>query len=232
MIQEEIIFYLKSHLGRFRIPELKAQLLSEGVSEEEFKEALKAAKRAKNRKLLGRFVMASGALALFAALLFFLSQKSDQNPEPSPSQAVFVSSLGYVVHIPEGYTAIKTASSKDRETVYFCKKGADPSTFLDEGLYGELGIVQLTVAPRPFPQGAGAFSKLERLVLSRAKTDRSPFHTANTQISEMNGLEVSFEAPTPRILSYVLGGRNLYIFLAGINDPIYPSILHSLRETQ
>ncbi len=232
MIREEVVFYLQSNLGRFQIQELKAQLLSEGVSEEEFKKALITAKRAKTRQLLGKVLMAFGGLLLLIAVLFFLTKRPSQNQKKNIVQTSFVSSLGYVIHIPEGYTAIKTAQSKDSETVYFCKAGTDPSTFLDQGLFGGLGIVKLEVVPRTFSQGPQGFKKLERLVSSRAKLDGSPFLIANTQISDMNGLEITFDAPSSHVLSYVLGRRNLYTFLSGLNNPIYLSILHSLRETQ
>lgn len=232
MIREEVVFYLKSNLGRFRVQELKTQLLLEGVSEEEFKAGLKAAKRAKSREFMGKFLMISGVFSILAALIFFLARRPPQNSDETLSRPVFISALGYVVHIPEGYTAIKSSDSKDRETVYFCQVGTDPSTFLDRGLYGQLGIVRLKVMPRPFAQDGRDFSKLTRLVSSKAKTDGSPFQISDMEISDMKGLEISFGPPASRILSYVLGRRNLYIFLSGPSDPLYPSILRSLRETQ
>ena len=93
MIRQEVVFYIKSTLGKFPLAKIKEQLLSEGVSEDEFKESLRAAKRAKSRERIGRFLISIGALAIFASLVFFLSRKSSPNsPQSGSSQPVFLSS--------------------------------------------------------------------------------------------------------------------------------------------
>ncbi len=230
MIKEEIVFYLKSNLGKFPFSELKAQLLSEGVSEEDIKDALKAAKHAQSRERFGRLLMVLGGLALFASVVFiFLRPTRPQlgNPITSP---VFLSHFGYTLHIPDGYEAIVDQKTKRRETVFFCQKGTDPSTFLDRSLYGQLGIVRLKVLPNPFPNDLSAFQKLRQMILSRAKTNRSPFQVKLLNIANMAGLEVDFDPPASKILTYILGSKNLYIFLTGPSNPNGPVIIGSLQE--
>ncbi len=230
MIKEEIVFYLKSNLGKFPFSELKAQLLSEGVSEEDIKDALKAAKRAQSRERFGRFLMVLGGLALFSSVVFIFLRPTRQrlgNPITSP---VFLSPFAYTLHIPNGYEAVVDQRTKRRETVFFCQKGTDPSTFLDQSLYGQLGIVRLKTLPNPFPNDISAFQKLSQIVISRAKTNRSPFQVKPLEVSNMPGLEIDFSPPASKILTYILGSKNLYIFLTGPSNPNGPVIIGSLRE--
>ncbi len=230
MIREEVVFYLKSNLGKFPLSELKAQLLSEGVSEEEIKSALKAAKRAQSRERFGRFLMILGGVALFSSLVFIFLRPTRPPLGVPVTSPVFISHFGYTLHIPDGYEAIIDKKTRRRETVFFCQKGTDPSTFLDQSLYGELGILRLKVLPNPFPNDLSAFNKLSRIIESKARTNGSPFHLEPLSISGMPGLEVIFDAPASKTLTYVLGAKNLYIFLTGPSNPNAPIIIKSLRE--
>ena len=230
MIKEEVVFYLKSNLGKFPFSELKAQLLSEGVSEEDIKDALKAAKRAKSRERFGRFLMALGGLALFSSLVFIFLRPPRPRLGNPITRPVFLSQFGYTIHIPDGYEAITDKKTKRRETVFFCQKGTDPSTFLDRSLYGQLGIVRLKILPNPFPNDISAFDKLSRTIVSQAKTNGSPFQLESLNISNMPGIEVNFAPPASKLLTYILGQKNLYIFLTGPSNPNGPIIIGSLRE--
>src|SRR5579883_1402104 len=166
MVREEVVAYLQEHGKKFKLADLRAQLTSEGVSEADFNDSFKAAQaieKKARRARTGRLLMMVGLLCSAGGGLM-LVQSRKPPPVPAPvvsSDRGFVGKAGYVLRLPNGYSAVQSTDPNDpqAEIVHFCKAGTDPTTFVDTGLYGPMGIVRLEARPNPFgtgPEGLGA----------------------------------------------------------------------------
>lgn len=253
--REDVVHYLQSHLKEYPVEDLRKQLAAEGVSETEFDEALKTALRTpapappptlrarrSARSSLARVLIVLGAFAVLLGVALSLRgsrapAESAVGPASAPSttpSSGFVGRSGYVVRLPEGYTAVQSFKDQERriEVVHFCKAGLDPTSLLDEGLYGPLGIVRLEVQPNPFTASPMALDPIAALATGKAKERGEQYTLKNLQISSLPGIQLTFDAPNPRVVSYVVGRTSLYTFYAGQDDEIYRSILNSLRDAQ
>lgn len=246
MVRDEVVEYLRQNLARFKLEELRQQLQSEGVSERDFEDSLREAQRTKrsaagktrqppNPKLLA----ALGAIFLVGlALILTMSTDGGKRPgeEPLPQsqagESGFVGHRGWVVRLPAAYMGLTTFKDahKTHETVYFCKRGTDPSQFLDEGLYGQLGIVRVEVLPTPFFPNPAGIAQLTNAVSRKLAANGEKFTVKPLQIGRLTGIQVQVEAPYPRIEAYLVGQRDLYFFFAGQEDDIWRDIVMSLRD--
>ncbi|OGR84525.1 MAG: hypothetical protein A3J74_01635 [Elusimicrobia bacterium RIFCSPHIGHO2_02_FULL_57_9] len=181
-------------------------------------------------------------MLLFAApiaiiiFLLVLLRHEDQAPDHTAAGTVqgeaFIGHYGYVVHLPKNYMAVQEFKDKKktRETVYFCKTGTDPTNLLDEGIFGPLGIVRLEARPNELPPDTG-LEALERLVTAGSRQRGDKFTVKNLPISSLQGIQINYEAPFPRVEAYVLGQNVLYYFMAGQDDEVYREIVLSLRDS-
>ena len=247
MVEPAVVSYLQQNMKKFPIDELRRQLASEGVSDQDFDDALKAALRSPRpsqggggRAKAARVLMAAGGAAAVLALLIILAglSKNDRSPSGSSitaaSQSAYVGHYGYVISLPPDYAAVQSFkdSKKTLEVVHFCKTGTDPTNFLDEGLYGQLGIVRLEVEPNPWAGVGNGLDALSSAVTSRAQKRGEKFSIKPVQVSSLRGIQLNFEGAFPRVESYILGQNVLYSFLAGEDDEIYHGILTGLRDTR
>lgn len=239
----EIVVYLRQHLKQFTAAQLRAQLAQEGVSDMEFDEALKEAKLppppAKKSGLAAKIFLAGGLAAVIIAALVSLSKKPDEEtsgppsaPPVMPSESGFVGHYNEVVRLPKEYTAVQNFQdeAKTIELVYFCKAGTDPTQFLNEDLFGQLGIVRLRVEPREFSDDLDGLAALTHVVTSRAAARGEKYALKNIQISSMRGIQLNYDMPDARVEAFILGDKVLYIFMAGEEDETYRDILNSLRD--
>ncbi len=239
----EVVSYLRQHLKQFTLAQLRAQLAQEGVSDMEFDEALKEAKTAppppKKSGIAAKIFLAGGLAAVIIAALVSLSHKPEDEPAApppapaaAPSESGFVGHYGYVVRLPKEYTAVQNFvdEKKTVELVYFCKAGTDPTQFLNEGLYGQLGIVRLRVEPLEFSSDLDGLADLTHVVTSRAAARGEKYTLKNISISSMRGIQLNYDMPDARVEAFILGDKVLYIFMAGEEDQTYHDILNSLRD--
>ncbi len=239
MVRPEVVAYFQENLKKFKLAELKKQLAEEGIAEGDVADSLKAAQKAQaaaRRKAMGRLLMALGVLAIGGGAVFTLmSRKPPPAPAPVVSSASgFVGKSGYVLRLPDGYTAIDSSDPSHArvEVVYFCKAGTDQSSLLDTGLFGQLGIVRLRVEPNPFGPGLQGLTQMTQYMTGQAQKDGEKFALKNVQISELRGIQMTFEDPDARVQTYVIGQSSLYSFYAGGDNELYEGLLNSLRETQ
>ena len=247
MVRPEIVNYLQQNLGRFTAAELRSQLSQEGVSEADFNEALAAAKAAAPppqapgpRKRLARVALAAAIGAAAVVTLFWMTQKKPAAPETPPvpapafaaSGGAFVGRSGYVIRLPKDYVAVQTFKGprKAIEVVHFYKAGTDPTSLLDEGLYGQLGIIRLEVQKSPFAGSLNGIEVLTRIISTLSQQRGEKFTVKNIQISSLHGVQFSFQAPANRLETYILGSQDLYMFFAGQDDEIYRDVIFSLRD--
>ncbi len=241
MVRPEIVAYLKDNLDKFPVEALRRRLESDGVTGAEFDEALKAAlpgaprPAAKGRRL-GRAALAGGFFALAAvAGLIFLSGRKTAAPPPAlvpPGDGGFVGRAGWVVHLPRGYAAVSQVKdpSRDWEVVHFCKAGTDPTNFLNEGLFGQLGIVRLEVQQSPLAGNLNGPDVMSQFVSARLQRRGDKFTIKNRQVSSLRGIQVAIEPPNVAVEVYLLGEKHVYFFTAGQDDEVLRDIVASLRD--
>lgn len=260
MVNQEVVAYLQRHMRDFPLDDLRRQLAQEGISDLEFDEALKVAQRmpalptlpgeSRSSKAGLIFLCAGVGLVVVAAAIALLrsppappaaapAAQAAQAAQAAPEESGFVGHNGYVIRLPPGYTAVQSFKDEKKtvEIVHFCKTGTDQTQFQDSDLFGQLGIVRLEVTPNPFlgslpPQ---QLESLTQVVSGKAQQRGEKFHLNNpqgTKKSTLPGVEITVEAPFPRLQAYFLGEKVLYTFTAGQDDEIYRGIVTSLRETQ
>jgi hypothetical protein len=249
MIRPEVIQYLRDNLSKHSVESLRRQLHEEGISDVDFEHCLADALRGpktvptsrskkKTSSKTARFALFAGLALIVGAALFALSQKSSAPPVPAapPASASgesgFVGSDGWVVRLPKEYAGFSQFkdSSKTDEIVHFAKRGTDPTNFLDEGLYGQLGIVRLEVAPSQFPANLTGAASLANAVRNKTASHGEKFLMKTIQIGTLPGVQVNIQAPFPRVEAYILGQEDLYFFYGGQEDDIWRDIVLSLRD--
>ncbi|MBI5211515.1 MAG: hypothetical protein HY927_16195 [Elusimicrobia bacterium] len=242
MPNPEVVAYLRSLINKHPVDELRKQLAKDGISDADFDEALKFVLRTplpKERKPspAGKIFLFCGlAIVLGTAGVALFNQPSPKDPQPRPQgpEGAFLGKTGYVIRLPEGYEA--TISAKDfqqaLELVHFCKRGTDPTNFVHEGLFGQLGIVRLEVETNRFADSPAAFDQLGRFLDNLLSQRGDKYSKKPLQVSTLKAYQVTIETPFQRTEAYVLGEKVLYVFTAGQDDEIFREIVMSLRETE
>lgn len=242
MVDPDVVAYLQANLKKFPLEDLRKQLSQEGVSAADFDAALKLAKLESRSKIpaakkAGILFLVAGVLLSLLAVVLSINRASAPTPaeQPAAEESAFLGHSGFVLRLPRDYTAVSTfkdPQQKTFEVVHFHPVGVDPSNFLNEGLYGQLGIVRLEVHPSPLAGTLQGLESLTHIVTSKAQQHGEKFHIKNIQVSSLRGIEITIETPFPRFESYILGKRVLYNFIAGQDDEIYRDLVSSLRDPQ
>jgi len=249
MMRPEVVNYLRENLPKFPVEALRRQLAEEGVSDVDFEhclaEALRgpktvpASKKPKPAGKAAKLMLVAGLALIVGVGLYALSQKPSEPPAPDPSTSApssgesgYVGSHGWVVRLPKDYVGVSQFKDDDKavEIVHFCKRGTDPTNFLNDGLFGEMGIVRLTIAPSDFPANPTGAANLANAVARRITSRGEKYVMKNIQIGTLVGVQVNVQSPFPRIEAYVLGQNDLYFFYAGQEDEIWRDIVLSLRD--
>ncbi len=248
MMRPEVVEYLRENLSKFPVDALRRQLYEEGVSDIDFEhcmtEALRSPKLTHSTRKTppagkaAKLMLAVGVLLILLVGLYALSQKPAA-PKAAPADALtasgesgFVGAHGWVIRLPKDYVGLSEFkdSSKRVEIVHFAKRGTDPTNFLNEGLFGEMGIVRLTVAPSDFPANPTGAANLANAVSRKTAGHGERFTMKNIQIGTLPGVQVNIQAPFPRVEAYVLGQNDVYFFFAGQEDDVWRDIVLSLRD--
>lgn len=248
MLRPDVVEYLKDHLKAFPVETLRKQLAEEGVSDADFTDSLAAALRApttvskktasKPKTSLAAIAFLCIGVAIILSLgMYALSQKpklasTEGNTENPSGESAFIGHVGWIVRLPKDYIGVAdfTDSSKRHQIIYFCKKGTDPTNFLNEGLFGQLGIVKLQVLPTQFPNNPTGIANLSRMAAGKYKTTGEKFTMKNMQVATLPGVSIDVLAPFPRVEAFVLGQDHMYWFSAGQEDDVWRDIVLSLRD--
>jgi hypothetical protein len=253
MVRPEVVDYLRTHLGAFTEHELRRQLLEEGVAEVDFDDSLAVARgnpkpaatptKAKSeppdrRKAMMLAAALGSVVLLILGLTMLLAPAKTPSPEDAASttpgstgESAFIGHSGWVVRLPANYIAMRqfNDAAKTDEVVHFCPRGTDPTNFIDEEMFGQLGIVRVEVAPSDFPQNAAGVAQISRRIASKLSGDK--YSTTPLQIGTFTGVKVNVLSPFPRVEAYLLGRNQLYFFYAGQEDEIWRAIVMSLRDS-
>ncbi|MDE2143520.1 MAG: hypothetical protein KGJ84_14025 [Elusimicrobia bacterium] len=249
MIRPEVVNYLRENLPKHPVEDLRRQLYAEGVSDIDFEHCLAEALRGpkapptsrKPKKPAGKgakLMLIAGLALIVGVGLYALSQSPSAPPPPDaavppPSgESGYVGTRGWVVRLPKDYVGIAhfKDDAKTVEVVHFCKRGTDPTNFLNDGLFGEMGIIRLTVEPTEFPANPTGAANLATAVARRTTAHGEKYVMKNIQIGTLSGVQVNIQSPFPRVEAYILGQNDLYFFLAGEEDEVWRDIVLSLRD--
>jgi len=248
MLRPDVVEYLKENLKSYPVEVLRKQLAEEGISDVDFSESLAAALRSpttvrtaakpKSKASLAAIAFLCVGVALILAIgLYALSQKPklgapEGNTENPSGESAFIGHAGWIVRLPKDYVGISdfADSHKRHQIAYFCKKGTDPTNFLNEGLFGQLGIVKLEVLPTQFPNNPTGVANLSRMAAGKYKNAGEKFAMKNMQVATLPGVSVTVLAPFPRVEAFVLGQDHMYFFSGGQEDDVWRDIVLSLRD--
>ncbi len=249
MLRPEVVRYLRDNLPKHSVEALRRQLHEEGVSEVDFEhclaEALRGPKSTSPSKkkypasTAARFALMGGLVLFVGVGLFGLSRKSAAPASPREPAATtgagesgFVGADGWVVRLPKDYDGFSGFKGSDKvgQIVHFAKRGTDPTNFIDEGLYGQMGIVRLEVAPSPFPANTIGAANLAGAVRNKTAAHGEKYVMKTIRIGTLPGVQVNIQAPFPRVEAYILGQNDLYFFYGGQEDDIWRDIVLSLRD--
>ena len=248
MLRPDVAEYLRDHLKSFPVEILRKQLADEGVSDADFSDSLAAALRApttvrtavkpKAKASLAAIAFLCVGVAIILSIGFYaLSQKpqlspTEGNTENPSGESGFIGHAGWIVRLPKDYVGVSDFkdSNKQHQVVYFCKKGTDPTNFLNEGLFGQLGIVKLEVLPTQFPNNPTGLANLSRMAAGKYKNAGEKFSMKNMQVATLPGVSVTVLSPFPRAEAFVLGQDHMFFFSAGQEDEIWRDIVLSLRD--
>ncbi len=249
MLRPDVVDYLRDNLKSFPVDILRKQLAEEGISDVDFSESLAAALRAPTTVRTAAKPKAKASLAAIAFLcvgvaiilsigFYALSQKPklsaapEGNTENPSGESGFIGHAGWVVRLPRDYVGVSDFrdSGKRHQIVYFCKKGTDPTNFINEGLFGQLGIVKLEVMPTQFPNNPTGIANLSRMAAGKYKNAGEKFAMKNMQVATLPGVSITVLSPFPRTEAFVLGQDHMFFFSAGQEDDIWRDIVLSLRD--
>ena len=250
MVRPDVVQYLQDNLPLHPVETLRKQLSAEGVTDADFTDSLSQAlrspktrttpvERLKNASLASPLVLTgviAAVILLFGMLLLSpkqkLSSSREGNTQNPSGESGFIGHAGWVVRLPKDYTGVSDFkdSAKTHQIIYFCKKDTDPTNFLNEGLFGQLGIVKLEVMPTRFPNNPAGLANLTRMASGKYASAGEKFSIKNIQVATLPGIQVTVLSPFPRAEAFILGQEQLYYFSAGQEDDIWRDIVLSLRD--
>jgi len=248
MVRPEVVDYLRENLSKFQAEDLRRQLNQEGVSDVDFDDSLVVARgnpktvpsaptkpaASERRQAVKLALFLGSGLLLLLGLTMLVSSKPGAGSQPaaatSTGETGYIGHAGWVVRLPSDYAAVSEFrdASKTVQTVYFCPRGTDPTSFIDTSLYGQLGIVRLVVAPSEFPPNPTGVARLSNAVSGNLRSEK--FAVKNISIGTLPGVQANVLSPQPRVEAYILGQNEEYFFYGGQEDEIWRAIVLSLRD--
>lgn len=243
-VRPEVVEYLRANLSKFPVDALRRQLYEEGVSDLDFEDCLAQARRgpkisAKKTPAPAKALLVIGLVIIIGVGLLALSTSTKppekaSGPESASGESGYVGHRGWVVRLPKDYVGISEFKDKAKtdQLVHFCRRGTDPTNFLNEGLFGQMEIVRLEVTPSPFPANPTGVSQLTNAVTRKTSSHGEKFVLRDFSVGTLPGVIVNIQAPFPRVEAYLLGQKDIYFFYGGQEDDVWRDIVLSLRDAR
>lgn len=247
MADPKLVAYLRKTVPHYGAQQVREKLIEEGVVEAEIDEALAIAIKPARRGQSLLILIGFAACAVTASVLF-VSMDKPKNPAPTdpggaadPTQAPatpsapkgpFMGHYGYMLQLPAGYatqTSYKDLGNRT-EVVYLFPEKTDPTNFVNEGLYGQLGIIRLEVSPLRISQGTIDISSLRLGITQTLNARGDTYEIKDTTVAGLPGFVVTITSPFPLIQAFVVGTKVLYVLTAGVDDDAFRNLLQSLTE--
>ncbi|HAH06048.1 MAG TPA: hypothetical protein DCM05_05880 [Elusimicrobia bacterium] len=251
MANPELVAYIRAHLQSHGEAAVREQLLADGIAPEEVDAAFAAIPKPKPpHRLKGKlavYAVCVGVLLIAVAGYLSLEKPPEdapgaEAPPPSPDApaprppddaAVFKGHYGYMLKLPAGYQAAGAFSDalKTHEVVHLYPAGTNPTHFIHEGLYGQLGLVRLEASPRRRPEGLITVEVLKAIAAARMKTERAVYTSRSTLVNGMPAFIVSITQPFAQVKGYLVGQKVYYVVTAGSDNELFNGVLETLIET-
>ncbi len=253
MPDPKLVAYLRKTVPQYGAEAVREKLVEEGVAENDFDEALAVAIKPKPKKQPLLMALGAGIFAL-GAILFFFSQESPKpaavpplsvggEPDsssqstssplpPGAPKGPFMGHYGWMLQLPPGYST--QSSFKDlgnrTEVVFLFPERTDPTNFVNEGLYGQLGIIRLEVSPLRIAQGTIGIDSLRAGITQTLNNRGDTYELNDTTVGGLPGFVVKITSPFPLVQAFVVGQKVMYVVTAGVDDPVFRNALQSLTE--
>lgn len=256
MSDPKLVAYLRKTVPEFGAQSVKEKLVEEGVPEAEIDEALAIAiKPARKRPPL--FLALGFMIFVLGAVLVFLSFEKPKPPSaangsgdptvgggatpPNPDPAAtaplapkgpFMGYYGYMLQVPPGYatqTAFKDMGNRT-EVVFLFPEKTDPTNFVNEGLYGQLGIMRLEVSPLRIAHGTIGIDSLRAGITQTLNARGDTYELKDTTVGGLSGFIVKISSPFPLVQAFIVGSKVMYVLTAGVDDQTVGNLLQSLTE--
>jgi len=256
MADAELVEYIKENLPRYGEKALREQLSKDGVDADEIETALAGAKaaagaviaKARHRKRLALIATAGGFILIGLAVVLSTNKPpAPEAPKDAAAEAaadigdigdvmgeetVFRGHYGYMLKLPPRYGTHQTFLDprKTHERVFIFPEGTNYQHFINEGLYGPMGILRLDVTLRRVPQGLIDIDTMKAWVTGKLDADKSTYKLHDTMVQSMPAFIVNIEKPFQTTKAYVVGQKVRYEFTGGEENTVFNSILSSLYE--
>ena len=248
----ELVRYIRQHMKAHGESAIREQLLAEGIAPEEVDSAFaclpkpRQPLRAKGKRAI--LALCAGT-ALIGVAAYVAMQKPHSPDETTPAQSnppppaagassadetgIFRGHYGYMFKLPAGYEAVGGFDdpAKTHEVVHVYPRGTNPTHFIHEGLYGQLGILRIEASPRRRPDGIIGIEALKNVALSRLKADRATYTTRSLFVNGLPAFIISVTQPFAQVKAYLVGQKVYYIITAGADNELFNGILETLVET-
>lgn len=189
-----------------------------------------------------RLLLAAAVLLVAAGAAWLFIEPSGPAPRTEapasapadPETGAYHGDAGWVLKLPPGYVATRSYADLKRtiEIAHFAKAGTDPSSLLDEGLYGGLGIVRVEARPSAVGTTLDGLERFVATLTARAEQRKEKYTVTHLRLPSLRGVQIAYNVPFPRVEAYVVSDRLLFAFYAGQDDEIYRTLLQSLRDTR
>lgn len=260
MADPKLVAYLRKTVPQYGAEAVREKLIEEGVAEPEIDEALAVAikPKAKRRPLL--IALGTGVFTLGAILFFFSQEKppaqsgtapgarplvgdetatetgtgssASGDAQPAMPKGPFMGHYGYMLQLPPGYatqTGFKDLGNRT-EVVFLFPEKTDPTNFVNEGLYGQLGILRLEASPLRIAQGTIGIESLRAGITQTLNARGDTYEIKDTKVGDLPGFVVTITSPFPLVQAFVVGTKVMYVVTAGVDDPVFRNTLQSLTE--
>ena len=243
MAVPELVAYIAKHSKLHGDSAVRTQLIRDGLPPSEIDQAFaeaefKTVRKQRNKRKLALFAVGAGGLLLAMAVMLSREPakptvKPGEDPAASESEpSTFHGHYGYMLRLPPGYKASGEFADADKhiERVYIYPTGTNPNHFIDEGLYGHLGILRLETAPRRVPQGFIGIETLRNWVKRKLESEKAVFQLRDVSVHEMPGFIVTSERPFQYVRAHIVGQKVRFMLVGGSENDLFTDILSSLAE--
>jgi hypothetical protein len=145
---------------------------------------------------------------------------------------IFRGHYGYMLKLPPEYETFQQFldPKKTQERVYIFPKGTSHQHFINEGLFGPMGILRLDVTRRRVPQGFIGIETLKAWIKGKLETEKATYTIRETMVQSMPAFIVNVEKPFKITKAYVVGQKVRYEITGGEENTVFTSTLSSLYE--
>ncbi|MFA6092406.1 MAG: hypothetical protein WCU88_07535 [Elusimicrobiota bacterium] len=247
-----LVEYIRLHLTEHGEEALREQLASEGIAPEEIDAAFAQLLSSRRKRPRGRaaiFGILAG-ISLIAAGAYFSFDKTGKTSSEPPVQSalsapdetagivkdgdatLFTGHYGYMVKLPANYQAISDFQDpqKTLEVAYLYPTGTDPTNFIHEGLYGQLGILRIEAVPRRTRGGVIGIDEIKTIAKARLGAERSVYKERSAVYNGFPAYIIQSSQPFAYARAYLIGQKVCYTITAGTDNALLAKILETFVE--